>query len=184
MNVVEPIRDKSKIQAIKDELRKSNIRDFVLFTLGINSGLRVSDLLSLKVLDVLNGDGTVKDRVSLSEKKTGKRKDFPLCDAAKLAISEYVSRISDDPLFRSRRGGPITRVQAYRVLNDAAEKVGITDRIGTHTLRKTFAYQAYQSGWDITMIQKLLNHSSPGVTLRYIGVTQDQMDEVYLGLNL
>lgn len=76
------------------------------------------------------------------------------------------------------------RDQAYKLINQAARAVGINDKIGSHTMRKTFAYQAYQSGIDLTLIQKLLNHSAPSVTLAYIGITQDQMDDVYMNLNL
>jgi len=59
--------------------------------------------------------------------------------------------------------------------------VGITEAIGTHTLRKTFGYWAYKDGKDLSLIQKLLNHASPAVTLAYIGITQDELDDVYLG---
>lgn len=76
------------------------------------------------------------------------------------------------------------RQRAYKILNDVARSVGIKEKIGTHTLRKTFGYHAYNKGYDITLIQKLFNHSSPSVTLRYIGITQEQMDDVYLSLDL
>lgn len=76
------------------------------------------------------------------------------------------------------------RQQAYRAINGAARAVGICERIGTHTLRKTFAYHAYKQGTDITRIQKLLNHSAPSVTLAYIGITREELDNVYLSLNL
>ena len=89
------------------------------------------------------------------------------------------------PLFPSRKGGQaISRVQAYRIINAAARTVGITDPIGTHTMRKTFGYHAYQTGIDISRIQKLLNHSSPSVSLAYIGITKDELDSVYINLNL
>ncbi|MEF2245371.1 tyrosine-type recombinase/integrase [Paenibacillus sp. IITD108] len=78
----------------------------------------------------------------------------------------------------------MSRVQAYRILNDAARQVGIKEAIGVHSTRKTFAYHAYQSGVDITRIQKLLNHSSPSMTLAYIGITKMELDEVYISLNL
>lgn len=202
MEFVQPIRDKAKIDAMKKLLKASNMRDYVLFTLGINSGLRISDLLTLTVGDVaIKGKKTpsISDRITLKEAKTGKTKSFPLGETAKKAIREYIKSQKYDcsdpeqrsiPLFPSRKKGiergsrPISRIQAYRILNDVAKVVGIEERIGTHTLRKTFAYHAYQSGYDLSMIQKLLNHSSPGVTLRYIGITQDEMDNVYLSLNL
>ena len=85
----------------------------------------------------------------------------------------------------SRKGGEaIKRNQAYKVINAAARAVGIHDKIGTHSLRKTFGYHAYQKGIDLSILQKIFNHAAPSVTLRYIGITQDDMDEVYLNLNL
>lgn len=182
MEYVEPIRDKKKIEAMKKLLRASNIRDYCLFVLGINSGLRISDLLSLKVEDV-NG----KERITIREKKTGKSKDFPLSETCKKAISEYLREtgLSMGYLFPSRKGhNPITRVQAYRIINQAAKTISIQGQIGTHTLRKTFGYWAYQQGVDITRIQKLLNHSSPSITLAYIGITKEELDNVYINLNL
>ena len=79
---------------------------------------------------------------------------------------------------------PLQRDQAYKIINNAAREIGITEKIGTHTLRKTFGYHAYKSGVSIEVIQKLFNHSTPSITLRYIGITQDDLDGVYLNLNL
>ncbi len=190
LEFVQPIRDKKQIEAIKKYLKGTNFRDYCLFTLGINSALRISDLLKLKIGDVLDEKKKVKDRIQIKEKKTGKDKNFPMGDNAKKAVSEYLVTRGEyslnDPLFISRKGdkASLQRDQAYKIINQAARAVGITDRIGSHTMRKTFAYQAYQSGIDLTLIQKLLNHSAPSVTLAYIGITQDQMDDVYLNLNL
>jgi integrase len=189
MELVQPIRDKKKIESIKKILKSDSIRNYCLFTLGINSGLRISDLLSLKILDVTDEKGKIKDRISLHEKKTGKYKDFPIGDTARKALEEYLNSRKDyqheEPLFISRKHKePLRRHQANKIINDAALTVGIKDNIGTHTLRKTFGYHAYQSGIDITLLQKLFNHSAPSITLAYIGITQDDMDDVYLNLNL
>lgn len=188
MKEVQPIRCKKKIDAVKKVLKATSLRNYCLFTLGINSGLRVSDLINLKISDVIDDKGKIKDRISLKEKKTGKSKDFPVSDVAKKAISEYLGTKQyelNEYLFASRKGkGSINRQQAYKIINDAAREVGITDNIGTHTLRKTFGYHAYQAGIDISILQKMLNHSAPCVTLAYIGITQDQIDDVYLNLNL
>jgi len=189
MEFVQPIRDEKKIEAIKRVLKGNSLRDYCLFTLGINSGLRISDLLHLNVADVLDDKGQLKDRITLREQKTGKAKDFPMGNTTIKALKEYFdSRTDLEPsqaLFPSRKGGtPITRQQAYRILNSAATAVGITEDIGTHTLRKTFGYHAYKKGLDITRIQKLLNHSAPSVTLAYIGITKEELDNVYLSLNL
>ena len=152
------------------------------FVLGINSGLRISDLLNLQVEDVQG-----KERITLKEKKTGKTKDFPLSDSSLKIIDDYIktTKLTSGPLFPSRKGSAaISRVQAYIILSEAARAVGIKEAVGTHTLRKVFGYFAYQQGIDITRIQQLLNHSSPGVTLRYIGITREELDNIYINLNL
>lgn len=187
MEFVQPIRDLKQIDTIKKLLRQQNLRDYCLFVLGINSGLRISDLLKLRISDV-SEKGKPKDRIRLRESKTNKSKDFPISDNAKSAIKEYLQTrtiIENEPLFISRKNkGFLLRQQAYRILNDVARLVGIKDKIGTHTLRKTFGYHAYNNGYDVAIIQKLFNHSSPSITLRYIGITQEQMDDVYLSLDL
>ncbi|WP_425058411.1 Tyrosine recombinase XerD [Sporomusa carbonis] len=186
MEYVEPIRDRCKIEAMKRYLKGKNLRDYVLFTLGINSGLRISDLLQLQITDIFDQKGKVKDRLELKEQKTGKTKEFPIAPPARKALEEYISAKQPDHwLFPSRKSaGPLDRRQAWRILSEAAAAVGIPGRIGTHTLRKTFGYWAFKQGVDITRIQKLLNHSSPGITLAYIGITKDELDAVYINLNL
>jgi len=187
MEFVQPIRDLKKIETIKKLLKQQNLRDYCLFVVGINSGLRISDLLKLTVSDVIDGN-KLKDRIRLREKKTNKFKDFPLSDNAKSALKEYLKMRDyneNEPLFLSRKNkGFLLRQQAYKIINNVAKEVGIKEKIGTHTLRKTFGYHAYNNGYDITLIQKLFNHSSPSVTLRYIGITQDELDDVYLSLDL
>ncbi len=192
MKTVQPIREIKKIETMKKILRVSGKRNEMLFVLGINSALRVSDLLGLKVGDVVDEARKVKEAVYLNERKTGKSKAFPLNDAAKKIIGEYVEEVKPDreaPLFPSRKsdkaGGdkPISRVQAWEILSEAADAVGI-EHVGTHTLRKTFGYHIYMRTNNLGLVQKLLNHRSSGETLRYIGIEQDEMDEAYLSLNL
>lgn len=190
METVQPIRSKAQIEAMKRVLKggSGGLRDYALFTTGINSGLRISDLLALRVGDIRDDKGKLRERVSLRESKTGKTKDFPLGLTARRALSEYlatrVDATTDEPLFPSRLGNPLSRGQAWHILSAAAKSVGIKERTGTHTLRKTFGFHAYSSGVDITLIQKLLNHGAPSITLTYIGITQDNLDDVYLSLEL
>ena len=188
MEFVQPIRDQNQINLIKKLLKMSNMRDYCLFTLGINSGLRISDMLKLKVSDVLNKKHKVKERISLREGKTGKLKDFPVSDTAKKSIMEYLDVRDyelEEPFFISRkRKHAINRQQAYRVINKVAKEIGIKDKIGTHTMRKTFGYHAYNRGIDVTYLQKIFNHSAPSTTLNYLGITQDDLDSIYLNLNL
>ncbi|TCP55501.1 phage integrase family protein [Tumebacillus sp. BK434] len=172
MEFVQPIRDKKQIEEMKKVLRKQSLRDWFLFVLGINTGLRVSDELTLKVKNVRN-----QTHITIKESKTDKDKRFRINGALRECIDEYVEGMVDEAwLFPSRKGDkPISRVQAYRILNAAAEKVGV-EEIGTHTMRKTFGYHHYKQNKDVVMLQKLFNHSAPSVTLRYIGIEQDEMD--------
>lgn len=178
MNIVQPIRNKRDIERMKKAL--GNPRDRLLFIFGINSALRISDILKLTVGDVRGAN------VITSEQKTGKAKRFPLNASIKNAIATLIPKDApaSQPLFPSRKGGAITRVQAWRILNEAAARAGIDVEIGTHSLRKTFAYHAYKGGVDISVLMTVLNHASQRETLRYIGVQQADVDDVYMAINL
>lgn len=174
MNVVEPIRDKEVIKDIIDYLRLKNDRDALLFMFGIYSGLRVSDIIKLRVRDVKG-----KDRVTVKETKTGKEKILKINSMLRKEIAVYIIGKKDyEVLFKSPRGinKPISRQQAYNIINNAGKHFGL-ERIGTHTMRKTFGFHIYQKTKDITLVQKLLNHSSPEFTLAYIGMTQKTMED-------
>lgn len=186
MNYVQPIRDKQKIKEMKTELKKRGTRDYLLFITGINTGLRISDIIKLKVEDVMNYDRTPKSHIDLIEEKTGKRKVFKINDILAKEFYEYTKNMEmTQYLFPSRKGnGHIGRIQAYRILNEVANKIGIQE-IGTHTLRKTFGYHFYyDNGKDIAMLQQLFNHSSPSITKRYIGISQDEIDIAYTNFSL
>ncbi|MDR1132880.1 MAG: site-specific integrase [Synergistaceae bacterium] len=184
---VDSIKYLEQIGAMKKFL-ENNKRDQLLFVMGINTALRIGDLLSLKIADVLNGNGHIADAIELREKKTGKVRRFPLNASVKKILADYLSeRETSDtgsPLFISKKGGALGRVQAWRILKAAGKHVGINN-IGAHSLRKTFGYHVYKNnGNDIALVQKLLNHSVSSTTLRYIGITRDIMDTAYLELNL
>ena len=181
MEYVEPIRDREKIEAVKRILKRKGSRDFLMFIMGINSGLRISDILKLKVEDVSN-----RDFIEIVEQKTGKRKRFPITEAYKEHLSEFIfDKRPEEWLFESqRKERPITRVQAYRIIRSACQKAGITTASGTHTLRKTFGYHFYKEKKDVALLQCIFNHSSPSITLRYIGINQDIIDENLRSLGL
>lgn len=188
MNEVNPIRDVKQLEAMKKYLRGQSLRDYLMFMVGINSALRISDILLLKVSDVWNGNKN-KDAITVKEKKTGKTKRFAVCKNLANAIKDYLGSYDyslDDYLIISKKGDnkPITRQHAHLILSKAAKNIGINETISTHSMRKTFGYWAYKQGVDITRIQKLLNHSAPSVTLAYIGITQDELDDIYINLNL
>lgn len=188
MEFVQPIRDIKKIEAIKKILLAQSSRDHLLFVLGINGGLRISDILKLKVKDVVNEKNKPRTFYEVREQKTGKSRRLVfsknVLKAIELFIKDHPDIDHEEYLFKSREGGPISRQRAYQIINSAAREVGIQDKIGTHTLRKTFGYHAYKSGVDIAVIQQIFNHSAPSITLRYIGITQDDIDDVILNLNL
>ncbi|RDE34161.1 site-specific integrase [Parageobacillus thermoglucosidasius] len=172
MNFVQPIRDPEKIEAIKRFLKEQNERNYMLFLIGINTGLRISDILKLKVGDV---KGT---HISIREKKTGKQKRIRITPSLKRELKRYIEGKNDDEyLIKSRNGRnkPIGRSMAYKILRKTAERFHL-DEIGTHTLRKTFGYHFYQQTKDVAMLQEIFNHSSPAITLKYIGVNQESMD--------
>lgn len=180
MNIVQPLKDTRDIELIKQALAP-NKRNLLLFTIGINTALRISDILQLRVRDISG------DYITITEKKTCKVKRIKINKAIKQSVAECLpqSAIKDDFLFPSRKGNaPISRVQAWRILNSAAKRADILIEFGTHSLRKTFAYHAYQSGVELTLLMRILNHSSQRETLRYIGIEAEEIDEVYVEINL
>lgn len=180
LKVVEPIRDKDDLKRINDWFIAHQGKKYaVLFTLGINSGLRVSDLLGFDVCDVYR-----KSDLTLREQKTGKYKKFPLKQEVQDMLNDFCkNRALDEPLFMGRCGARLDRSQVYRFINLACEDLNIPANVGTHTMRKTFGYHHYKQFKDIALLQQIFNHSSPDVTKRYIGITQDEMNSSYLNLN-
>lgn len=287
MNFVEPIRNMEKVIKMYKMLLESNPRNFLLFYIGVNTLLRISDLLELKITDFKN-----KEVLSIIEKKTKKKREFKIDGDLKKITNEYIKKHPDDIylfqsrkknklpmtkeyfqtilnesldelemnkieindirnyvaineidniyeelknekviyylllktiietdiaiekifsmkvkdinmininnnnlkkilieyskdinegnfIFKERKGlyKPISRQQAYRIINKAAKEARVKGRIGCHTTRKTGAYHLYyQNDKDIALVQRILGHSDPKITLRYIGITQDIID--------
>lgn len=175
MTIVEPIRNKAILKKLENVLSKESQRNLILFTIGTNCGLRISDILALNVGDVKD-----KNYIQIIEKKTGKFKKFPINAKLKPMLESFTKgKKHEEPLFKTVFGNRLDRVQAYRILNNACKKIGIEDNIGTHTLRKTFGYHHYKKFKDVVMLQKIFNHYNPQTTLRYIGIEQDKIDESY-----
>lgn len=171
-------------------------RNKMLFVLGINLGIRASDLCGLKYSFFMNEDGTFKQHDSLQPKKTRKTGKFVklfVNDAVKKAITqhleEYPVESLDEYLFKSRVGdGHITEKSLGRIIKDTANEVGIERNICSHSLRKTFGYHVYHNAKDkynaLIVLQRIFNHSSPAITSKYIGLTDDEMSDVFNTLNL
>ncbi|WP_410495149.1 site-specific integrase [Cellulosilyticum sp. ST5] len=178
MNTVEPIRNFDLILDMQDYLyKRKNKRDYVLFMFGLYSGLRISDILPLKVRDVKN-----RAHIYFREEKTGKEKRIPINNDLKAALKEYIEDMQPwEYLFKSVRGNknkPITRQRVWQMLNEVAGYFEYNDPIGCHTLRKTFGYWMYQDTKDAASIMDIFNHSDISVTKRYIGVTQDNNEKL------
>lgn len=185
MRKVQPIRDQRIIEGMKEYFRNRNMRDYLLFCMGIYSGLRVSDLCRLRV-------GMVRrSHVSVTEKKNKNAKKFIIHPSIREDLDRFISGKSDtDYLFASRqrkkvsrlKNQPIDRTTAYRILNKAAAEFGL-EEIGTHTLRKTWAYQLYNADpRNLALLMESFGHTDPAITLDYIGISQDMMDRAITSL--
>ena len=179
---VEPIREKVKIKQMYQYLNGHEPKYALIFKFGINTGLRISDIIPVKVSDIFNESWQFKEYLILNEKKTSKEKKIKLNETLRKCIYNFIKtqHLSiDDYLFQSQKGGSLGRIQIYRVLKEAALVMGI-ENFGTHSLRKTWGYWTYKiSKYNIGLVMDTFNHSSPRVTLRYIGINQDQKDELY-----
>lgn len=179
-HIAEPIKSKKDIKAVEKYLKEHNERDYVIWVLGLNSGLRVSDIVGLNVSDVVD-----KTHITIIEKKTQKRKSFYINDKLKKVLKSFTkNRNLDEPLFIGKQGRRLNQRQVYRFLIDACNKIGIKSKVSTHTMRRTFGYHHYQQYKDIVILQQIFNHSSPRITRMYLGITQDEIDFSYKNFEL
>ncbi|MEB1809197.1 MAG: tyrosine-type recombinase/integrase [Bacillaceae bacterium] len=186
MEYVEAIKDKAKIEEMKQILLNHSKRDYLFFVLGINTGLRVSELLRLKIKDVYTKEKVVREYYEFNDEK---KRYIYMNNKVKLALEKYVESSQlreDDYLFKSQKGDqPITRQQAYRIINHVARLAGLDQKIGTHTLRKTFGYHAYKRGVAMSLLQKHFNHSNPSETYKYLGIEKNEINnKIQIDVNL
>ena len=195
MNFVEPIRDRKKIAQIKNQLRgQHRNRDLLLFTMGINSALRISDLLQLRIGHFLDDQRRCKRRFSIHEQKRNKRHEVVINKSIREALEAYLAAYPgvDDNLkhfvfFNTKMNDfskPIRRGQAWKFIVSICREVGLSGNFGTHSLRKTWGYHARMQGVDLALIMHKLNHESIAYTKRYLGITDDELEAVAQRLNL
>ena len=180
-------------------LENKDRKYFLAFTLGINLGLRANELLQLRQCDVFNPDGSFRyngedlsdtsDRVMVDQSKTHKRRRLYLNEACINALSWYFPvkgshNYSQAYLFKSREGGHIEVGTFCKVLKEAAAACGIKLNVGTHTLRKTYGYEHFKRNHDVVYLQQLFGHSSPLITMRYIGVTEEDEKAAYHAMSM
>ncbi len=186
----------NRIENAPDEnKRQIACRNKMLFLIGINLGIRASDLCGLKYNFFMNNDGTFKDSYSLQPKKTrktGKYVKLYFNQTVKKAIADYVKEYPiqdmDEYLFKSRKSGAITEKSLWKIIVDATIEAGIEKNVGSHTLRKTFGYHIWHNAEDkekaLIMLMAIFNHSSVATTKKYIGLMDEEIEDVFNSLNL
>lgn len=204
-HAAEPIKSMDDIIRVSNYLiKKKRFRDNMLFIVGINFGLRVSDLRMLRFSNLINDNMTFKDSFAVFEKKTRntrkrkKNRYVTINNAVVEAVTLYLQNTAgvslSDYMFRSESNNgknsntPITVRAIDAILRGVAKDLDLTTKVSTHTLRKTFCYWMMVYGQNDTrrllLLQKMLNHSSPAQTLDYIGLTFEEISEAYKELNL
>ena len=186
MGTTQPIRNKKTLENFRNYYKKeeNKPRNYALIVFGLNSALRISDILKLKWKDVCNSTGYL-EHIIVTEKKTGKKNVLALNRATKEALDYYRKTIetidSEHYIFSSQKAKdePITRSQAFRIIQKAAQKCGMKEPVSCHSLRKTFGYYAWKNGTPPALLMSIYNHSSYEITKRYLGIEQLDKDEVY-----
>lgn len=183
-------------EAPDEDKRWIACRNKMLFLIGINLGVRASDLCGLRYSFFMNNDRTFKDSYSLQPKKTKKTGKFVKLyfnQTVKKAIVDYIEKYPvedmNEYLFKSRKGnGSITEKSLWKIIVDTTAEAGIDRNVGSHTLRKTFGRFVFHNAEDknkaLVILQTIFNHSSPAVTSKYIGLTDDEVSDVFNELNL
>ena len=166
MNWVAPIKDDETLQKFRDALRSVDDKYYILFEIGIGTGLQLQDILQFRVKDVRD-----KDKLIAVIGTRQIEQSFPLKEELQAVISDFIDGRDDDEYLITGYASthkPLSREQAYRIFKQTGNRIGLKS-IGTQTMRKTFAWRYYKETGDIQYIQNLLNHASPNITFRYIG---------------
>ena len=193
MGTTQPIKNCNEIENLKTYfLEKGEIRNYALITLGMNTALRISDLLELKWAHVWNFTrNCFRQHISLIEQKTGKRQIVFMNASCIECLQCWKEQLkhpitSEEYIFLSRIGHNkhIGRNRAYILIKNAWHDLGYEGNISCHSLRKTFGYHAWHNGASPAVIMSIYNHSSMEITKRYLSIEQDDKDEVYRNMIL
>lgn len=187
-----PIRRKEDIESLKSYFLKFHeYRNYAMFVIGINTALRISDLLELKWGDVWDFKGAhYKQHIYITEKKTGKRNCIAINTSSRKALEllkqEYKVSSPEEYIFFSgnNRYQHISRNRAYNIIKHAANYNCIDGNISCHSLRKTFGYHAWKCGTPPALLMNIYNHSNIEITKRYLSIEQDDKDELFQNMNL
>ena len=193
MSTTQPIRNKQLLQNFKNYYLTGHpdLRNYTLILIGLNTALRINDILHLTWGDLYSPElGRFHTHLLITEKKTGKETRILINKELLKVLLSYrktqLSVNSEDYLFPSprKKGCPLSRYQAYRIVRKAAEEVGIDDVVRCHSLRKTFGYHAWKMGTPPALLMEIYNHSSFQITKHYLGIEQDDKDAVFRDIQL
>lgn len=199
MKTTQPVRDIVELKKIKKYYRevKPNKRNFLLIICGLNTALRISDILKLRWKDVYNENLlSFKSHIDVKEQKTGKKTTVFINNNLKEALASFLKDIiakkgklcdvMEQFIFLGQKSTdkPISRIQAFRIISEAAKKCLLSHKVSCHSLRKTFGYHAWKKGVSPALLTSIYNHSSYKITTRYLGIDQDDRDEVFELVNL
>ena len=194
MSTTQPIREPDNLFRFREyyQSEEDNPRNYALIIFGLNSALRISDILDLRWNDIFI-NGSYKSHISVTEKKTGKENRIILNNPAisaleKLRNSLIKSNKFDEThyIFCSQEYpyNNISRSQAFRIVKKAARHCGLPEHVSCHSLRKTFGYFAWKQGVQPALLMSIYNHSSFEITKRYLCIDQTDKDEVYTKIAL
>ncbi len=193
MSTTQPIRSKQLLYDFKNYYltEQPNSRNYTLILIGLNTALRINDILHLTWGDVYCTEHSrFYTHLLITEKKTEKETRILINRELQKTLQSYrktqPSIADTDYLFPSPRktGLPLSRYQAYRIVRKAAEAVGIEDVIRCHSLRKTFGYHAWKMGTPPALLMEIYNHSSFQITKHYLGIEQDDKDAIFRDIQL
>lgn len=166
MNWVAPIKDDETLTKFKEILRNYDDKYYIMFEIGVGTGLQLQDILKFKVKDIAD-----KNSITVSIGTKNIKRTFNIPKNVQKIIKDYTkNKKPDDYVITGYSGSsqPLSREQAYRIFKAAGKSIGINS-IGAQTMRKTFAWHYYKETGDIYYLQNLFNHASPSITYRYIG---------------
>ncbi len=192
MSTTQPIKDLKDLENLKNYYLKTqpNLRNYTMICVGVNTALRIGDILSLQWKDVYNFQKqTFHTHLTHTEAKTGKHTCIAINQNMHHALNLYFqslpSLLPENYIFHSKTPQtPLSRSQAFRIVKQACSDLHLSEHISCHSLRKTFGYHAWVSGVNPAILMVIYNHTSFANTKRYLGIEQDDKDQIFLNLNL
>lgn len=192
MSTTQPIRKTEQLKRFKEYylIEKPNARNYTLIIIGLNSALRISDILSLTYGDIFDYHMQEwKTHIVVTEKKTGKQNRIYINHEIRETLEKYANPFQKEAsswLFYSQKqfAHPLSRYQAYRIIKSAGLAAGLEIGISCHSLRKTFGYHAWKQGVQPAILMNIYNHSAYQITKRYLGIDQDDKDEVFAKIKI